>query len=58
MKAYMPFLLWDLEKGETWVQPKKKTCRLSLLKMVPADSGQREVPLIMWSVQLSSELIQ
>lgn len=38
----MSSLLWDLEKGEAWVQPEKGTCFLSLLKMVPDGSGQRE----------------
>lgn len=42
MKVCMSFLLRDLEESEAWVQLKKGTCFLSLLKMVPADSGQRE----------------
>ena len=42
MKVHVSFLLWRLEKGETWVQLKEGSCSLSLLKMVPADSGQRE----------------
>lgn len=38
----MSSLLWDPEKGEAGVPPEKGTCFLSLLKMVPDGSGQRE----------------
>lgn len=42
VKNDMLFLLWDLEEGWAWVQPKKGTCFFSLSKTVPADSGQRK----------------
>lgn len=42
MRAHGSFLLWHLQKGEAWVQLEEGSRFLSLLKMVPAGSGQRE----------------